>query len=453
MNMEIKITDNEGNQFEYDSLSRKTSMNDPDRGLWRYYYDENGNLVKQTGGGGNLVSGDGYYREYDRSGQLIRVRNGSTSTSPVLENYTYDHTGQRVKIWRNDSANTTVYTPFPEMMRIVNSSGTYDYYYVYHEGQLVARKNPDNTTTQIHTDHLGSSTVSTNATQGIIEQTTYDPYGLELSGGNYDVKGYTGQFDDEATSQMYYGARYYVPSRGMFVQPDPVMQNVYDPQFLNHYASVRNNPYKLVDPDGKEVVVAIRHTDISVVGDTGHIAFVVRNPDAKISSQSYSYYSNNGPNTENTGLKHDLGGTFLAYKSSYSSASGSSSGEALPDSYYSSFVIQTTPGQERQIIAQAEEIKADPRRYGALYPNSQDYVIESLKAGEIDLERKFFPKNTFNVNKDTYASQNQEFFLTPFEKINRGIPGNGGGGRRNSGQADALARFWAKKRSENGGGR
>ena len=30
-----------------------------------YSYDTNGNLIFQSGGGGNLISGDRYYREYD----------------------------------------------------------------------------------------------------------------------------------------------------------------------------------------------------------------------------------------------------------------------------------------------------------------------------------------------------------------------------------------------------
>ncbi len=38
--------------------------------------------------------------------------------SVEIENYTYDPFGQRIKILRNDSANTTIYTPFKELMYI-----------------------------------------------------------------------------------------------------------------------------------------------------------------------------------------------------------------------------------------------------------------------------------------------------------------------------------------------
>ena len=227
----------------------------PDLGVWLYKYDQNGNLIFQSGGGGNLVTGDGYYREYDDFGQLVRVRNGSSVSSALLEEYVYDHSGQRIKIKRNDSANTTVYTPFRELMRVVNSTGSYDFTYVYDGNTLVARINPDGSKQYEHTDHLGSTSVITNQNGNVVENTSYTPYGEELSGGNLDVKGYTGQFDDEATGQMYYGARYYKPGTAQFVQGDPVLQNPYDPQFLNHYAYVRNNPYKLMDPDGRVVVI------------------------------------------------------------------------------------------------------------------------------------------------------------------------------------------------------
>lgn len=65
----IKITDALGNKFtfSYDSIGGRIALSDPDLGNWTYEYDLVGNLVKQVqNGGGNLVTGDGYYREYDK---------------------------------------------------------------------------------------------------------------------------------------------------------------------------------------------------------------------------------------------------------------------------------------------------------------------------------------------------------------------------------------------------
>ncbi len=229
------------------------NVSDPDLGNWTYTYDLAGNLIRQKQqGGGNLITGDGYYREYDALNQLIRIRNGSTASSPIIENYTYDPFGQRVKIERNDFASTKIYTPFKELMRIVNSSGTYDFTYVYQDGVLVARVNPDGTKYYYHPDHLGSTTLITDQNGSVVENTFYSPYGEILSGGTADVKLYTGQFAD-ITNQYYYGARYYKPSSGQFVQADTEIQKVYNPQSLNHYSYVWNNPYKYNDPTGRHI--------------------------------------------------------------------------------------------------------------------------------------------------------------------------------------------------------
>ena len=53
-----QITDNAGNvtTISYDSLSRKTSMSDPDMGSWSYTYDLNNNLASQTDAKSQTIS-------------------------------------------------------------------------------------------------------------------------------------------------------------------------------------------------------------------------------------------------------------------------------------------------------------------------------------------------------------------------------------------------------------
>ena len=50
--------------------------------------------------------------------------------------------------------------------------------------------------------------------------------------------------------------RYYSPKTGQFIQPDHTIPNVYNPQALNRYSYAYNNPYKYIDPTGKEPVLA-----------------------------------------------------------------------------------------------------------------------------------------------------------------------------------------------------
>jgi RHS repeat-associated protein len=51
----------------------------------------------------------------------------------------------------------------------------------------------------------------------------------------------------------HYGARFYSTLVGRFVSPDPVVQDVNDPQALNAYSYVRNDPLVYVDPTGMYV--------------------------------------------------------------------------------------------------------------------------------------------------------------------------------------------------------
>ncbi|MGB9774806.1 MAG: RHS repeat-associated core domain-containing protein, partial [Bacteroidota bacterium] len=61
---------------------------------------------------------------------------------------------------------------------------------------------------------------------------------------------FTGQRLDAGVGLLYYRARYYDPALGRFIQPDTVVPNPADPQSLNRYAYVHNNPLRYTDPTG-----------------------------------------------------------------------------------------------------------------------------------------------------------------------------------------------------------
>jgi len=50
---------------------------------------------------------------------------------------------------------------------------------------------------------------------------------------------------------MYYGARYYDAALGRFISADTIVPNPYNPQALNRYSYVYNNPLRYKDPSGK----------------------------------------------------------------------------------------------------------------------------------------------------------------------------------------------------------
>jgi len=63
---------------------------------------------------------------------------------------------------------------------------------------------------------------------------------------------FTGQRLDESTGLMYYGARFYDPALGRFVQADTIVPNPGNPQALNRYSYVYNNPLRYTDPTGHQ---------------------------------------------------------------------------------------------------------------------------------------------------------------------------------------------------------
>ena len=52
-----------------------------------------------------------------------------------------------------------------------------------------------------------------------------------------------------------YGARFYSTVLGRFLSPDPLVVAPGDPQMLDRYAYVRNNPLRYVDPTGLHLVI------------------------------------------------------------------------------------------------------------------------------------------------------------------------------------------------------
>jgi RHS repeat-associated protein len=64
---------------------------------------------------------------------------------------------------------------------------------------------------------------------------------------------YTGQVYDRDVQLMDYGARYYDAKLGRFVQADTIVPEPGNPQALNRFSYVANNPLRYTDPTGHRV--------------------------------------------------------------------------------------------------------------------------------------------------------------------------------------------------------
>jgi len=117
-------------------------------------------------------------------------------------------------------------------------------------------------------DHLTSASVITDAAGLMVQKLDYMPFGSERVnekvGGFQTRFTFTDQEKDAESGLMYYGARYYDPVIGRFTSVDPVVvdttrrefaQALLNPQLLNEYSYVGNNPLKYVDPNGEGAVL------------------------------------------------------------------------------------------------------------------------------------------------------------------------------------------------------
>ena len=103
-----------------------------------------------------------------------------------------------------------------------------------------------------HPDHLGSTTLVTDEQGQVVERVEYTPFGsVSVRDGPATVPHqFTGQRHDATTGLYYYHARYYDPTLGRFIQPDTLIPDPTNPQALNRYSYVQNNPVTYTDPSG-----------------------------------------------------------------------------------------------------------------------------------------------------------------------------------------------------------
>jgi RHS repeat-associated protein len=106
------------------------------------------------------------------------------------------------------------------------------------------------TTTYFHPDHL-EWRVSTNSSGQIAGQQGTYPYGQSWYTSNGNEFVFTTYQRDSESSLDYAMARYYDGSVSRFCTVDPLGGQIDDPQTLDRYAYVRNDPINISDPTGQ----------------------------------------------------------------------------------------------------------------------------------------------------------------------------------------------------------
>jgi RHS repeat-associated protein len=159
-----------------------------------------------------------------------------------------------------------------------------------------------NETTYYHYDALGSPVAATDASGKVNWREDYTPYGERIRKPTNTTNNnwYTGKPEESALGLQYFGARWYDPALGRFTGIDPVGFKYDNIQSFNRYAYAANNPYKYIDPDGKDWILIYDNTIRWYPGKLGEIAkpqIVCNVASGKIGYQSPEYMnkSEKGP--------------------------------------------------------------------------------------------------------------------------------------------------------------
>jgi RHS repeat-associated protein len=130
-------------------------------------------------------------------------------------------------------------------------------------GQIIAMRK-GGTLTYLHSDHLGSTSLATDA--GGVEvpgsRRGFYPYG-ELRYGSFASptdRAFTGQLAEPSLGLYDYRARFYDPTLARFISADTIVPEPANPQSLNRFSYALGNPLKYRDPGG--------HTPIDICSYT-----------------------------------------------------------------------------------------------------------------------------------------------------------------------------------------
>ena len=272
--------------YEYDSLYRLTRATISNSGngagtnyIKTFTYDRIGNITNKSDLGAYLYQGNvgnnytnphavtsiaGIAVSYDRNGNVTNDGRGltldwdyndrllSSTKNNVVTNYVYDFSGNRAM-----KVVGSAITIYPSDYFELDATGTTKH--IYAGSELVATIESDNNTETLyypHSDHLGGSSVITDSAGAMVQLLDYYPFGetridRNFAGSTVDESHkFTGQELDEDSGLYYYGARYYSPTIGRFLSQDPASGDLANPQTLNKYSYVLNNPLRYTDPTG-----------------------------------------------------------------------------------------------------------------------------------------------------------------------------------------------------------
>jgi RHS repeat-associated protein len=196
--------------------------------------------------------------EYTHFDLPVTVTDGVTRT--------FDYDAQHGRARAHAQGETTLYAGDWFERRAQLQGASEDVIHVYGPSGLLAQLRRGVaasgwTTEYIHTDHLGSATVTTASDGSVVSEQWFGPFGRRLDAQGRDLPrntgvpeglrvGFTGHEQEDTLGLVDMRGRYYDPTQRRFLTPDPIIARPLSTQAFSPYAYVDNNPLSRIDPTG-----------------------------------------------------------------------------------------------------------------------------------------------------------------------------------------------------------
>lgn len=238
---------------------------------WSQSFTGNNNRINPGSGygydaAGNMTSDPTYTYTYDAENRIVAVNGGSVAT------YVYDAEGQRVRKTAGGSTVDYLYDLSGHVITELSSSGGWNRGEIYAGSTHLTTYmgGTSGNTYFTHSDWLGNERVRSTVSGGVYSTWANLPFGEGSSTPNPGPTHFTGKERDQETAAGgngldYFGARYFSSTMGRFMSPDwadkptdvPYAE-FGDPQSLNLYGYVGNNPMSKADADGHTSLAWLR---------------------------------------------------------------------------------------------------------------------------------------------------------------------------------------------------